>query len=177
MRCPLKRIAPPSRVSTPVRQLNSVVLPEPFGPMSPWILPGASARETRFTAATPPKRLTRCSTSRIGTVAISDRPRQVVLLLEDAEDPARHHEHHGDDDGAEQELVKVDEPGPDHLLNAEEQHGAEDRAPDGALAAEQRHDDHGDGREQGKDADGLDVALVPRGEAAGNPRPNGREQE
>ena len=35
MRSPLKATRPASRRSTPVMQLNSVVLPEPFGPMRP----------------------------------------------------------------------------------------------------------------------------------------------
>ena len=35
MRRPLKPTAPESRCSIPVMQLNSVVLPEPLGPMSP----------------------------------------------------------------------------------------------------------------------------------------------
>ena len=36
-------------------QLNSVVFPEPFGPIKPTISPACTAKLTPFTAATPPK--------------------------------------------------------------------------------------------------------------------------
>jgi len=62
--------------------------------------------------------------------------------------------------------VEIDEARPDHLLEGEEEHGAQHRPPDGPLAAEKNHDDHGDGHDEGEDGDGLDVALIPRGEAA-----------
>src|SRR6516225_2292100 len=44
-------------------RLSSVVLPAPFGPMTPRISPGATARSTPSTAASPPKRLRRCLAS------------------------------------------------------------------------------------------------------------------
>src|SRR5215831_15647126 len=98
--------------------------------------PGSSASETRFTAATPPKRLTTPFTSRIG--ATSDRSGQAVPLLQNAEDAARHQQHDGHDDRAEEQLMEIDELRPDHLLHAEQERRAEHWAPDGAFAAEQR---------------------------------------
>src|SRR5512142_344272 len=44
--------------------LKIVVLPEPFGPISPWISPGLTLRETSLTATRPPNCIVRCSTSR-----------------------------------------------------------------------------------------------------------------
>ena len=38
-------------------QLNRVVLPDPFGPISPVMLPLLTSRETPLTAFTPPKLL------------------------------------------------------------------------------------------------------------------------
>src|SRR5574340_1434470 len=43
-------------------QLKSVVLPAPFGPMSPQIAPGATEKLTSSSAVTPPKRIVRPAT-------------------------------------------------------------------------------------------------------------------
>jgi hypothetical protein len=43
--------------SAPEMQLNSVVLPEPFGPISPRISPSRTSKETPLSAVNPPKRL------------------------------------------------------------------------------------------------------------------------
>ena len=48
----------------PVMTLNSVVLPAPFGPMSPVTVPAAARSETSESAATPPKWTLTWSTSR-----------------------------------------------------------------------------------------------------------------
>src|SRR5690242_7972697 len=99
--------------------------------------PGASASETPFTAATPPKRLTAPSISRIGATRFkrlgSDGPGEVVLLLQHAQDAAGHQEYDPHDDGPEQELVQVDEAGPHRLLEEEQHGGAQHRSPDRAL--------------------------------------------
>src|SRR5262245_3375771 len=137
--------------------------------------PGSSASDTWLTAVTPPNRLTTRSSSRRGGTVDGgmggplDRPRQAVLLLEHPEDAARHQQHDADYDGAEQELVEVDELGPHELLQDEEQRRAEHRPPDRALAAEQHHHDHRDRGDEREHADRLDVALVARGQAARDP--------
>src|SRR2546429_5592045 len=41
----------------PLMMLNSVVLPEPFGPITAWIVPCATESETPSSAVRPPKRL------------------------------------------------------------------------------------------------------------------------
>ena len=51
---PSKRIEPPSIGWVPTIELNSVVLPEPFGPIRPTIWPSPTVRLTLSLATTPP---------------------------------------------------------------------------------------------------------------------------
>ncbi len=53
---------PLSGVSMPAISLSSVLLPEPFGPISPIAWPGSTRKETWSVATTLPKRLTSCRT-------------------------------------------------------------------------------------------------------------------
>src|SRR5919109_3369064 len=55
---PWNRMEPALGVSAPEMQLNSVVFPEPLGPMSPRISPSVTSNETPLSAVKPPKRLT-----------------------------------------------------------------------------------------------------------------------
>jgi hypothetical protein len=48
-------------------QLNTVVLPAPFGPISAVMAPRAAVNERSFTATRPPKRIVRCSTASNGS--------------------------------------------------------------------------------------------------------------
>src|SRR6266446_4674761 len=135
---------PASRRSRPVTQLKSVVLPEPLGPMRPWIRPASRRSETPLTAVTPPKLFLMPSISSAAAIysvrggrasrdirrsaaaelrAASDRPRQPVLDLQETENPARHEQDDGHDDGAEEELMKVGEARPHHLLRHEQDDG------------------------------------------------------
>jgi hypothetical protein len=50
---PAKRTLPPSGGTTPEMQLNSVVLPAPFGPISPVMRRASTARRTPASACTP----------------------------------------------------------------------------------------------------------------------------
>ena len=61
-----RKMRPESGASTPAIRLNSVVLPAPFGPISPVIEPPAISRLAPSTAATPPKRLETPATRIIG---------------------------------------------------------------------------------------------------------------
>ena len=45
---------PSSALSYPVMTLNSVVLPDPFGPIRPATVPSSTAMEAPFSACTPP---------------------------------------------------------------------------------------------------------------------------
>ena len=54
-----RRRVPRRRGRTPVSRLNSVDFPAPFGPMSAWIAPSNTSKETSSTAVRPPKRRVR----------------------------------------------------------------------------------------------------------------------
>src|SRR6185436_768823 len=72
-------------------QLNSVVLPAPFGPISPTMRPGATSNDTPSSATMPPKRTPTCSTfsnASPGMIACLHRPpdnvpAKIALPLED----------------------------------------------------------------------------------------------
>jgi hypothetical protein len=59
----LNRTSPPSRGRKPVTRLKTVVFPDPFGPISPVMLPAGTESEHESTATTPPNRLERFWTS------------------------------------------------------------------------------------------------------------------
>src|SRR5215831_3393538 len=163
--------------SSPVMQLKSVVLPEPLGPIRPWILPAPIDSEQRSTAVTPPKRFTTFLTSRRAASGMSDGAWQGVVLTQDPEYAPRHQQHDGDDEGPEQGLVDPQEPRPHHLLKDGEQHGAEHGPQHRPRAAEQAHYDHGDGGDKWKHAHRLDVTGVPGIEAADDTGESGRQEE
>src|SRR5205823_5781235 len=73
-----KWIAPDDGVRTPERVSNSVVLPAPFGPMSPHTSPAAKATSISVSAATPPKRTDtlRASSS---AIALTVRQRRATV--------------------------------------------------------------------------------------------------
>src|SRR5262245_24849504 len=71
MSSPSRTIRPAVGRSTPVRQLNSVDFPAPFGPMTARISPGATASETWLSAVRPPNRTVRPSVRRIGGGAVT----------------------------------------------------------------------------------------------------------
>src|SRR5215510_7451720 len=64
---PRNLIEPDVGGRAPETQLNSVVLPEPFGPISPTISPGSTSKETPLSAVKPPKRLVTPETVSIST--------------------------------------------------------------------------------------------------------------
>src|SRR6266404_381771 len=66
MSWPRKRIVPDVGLSSPVMQLTNVVLPAPFGPMTPRISPLRIVRSTPPTAARPPNRFVSWRTSSSG---------------------------------------------------------------------------------------------------------------
>ena len=59
MSLPSKRTVPLSDRWFPVMRLKTVVLPAPFGPMSPTMAPWPTSKEISFTAISPPKDLVR----------------------------------------------------------------------------------------------------------------------
>src|SRR5712691_10290750 len=71
---PWKRILPASGRRAPAIRLNSVVLPEPFGPMTPSSSPSSSVKLTSFTDRTPPKPFDSRSTSSRGMPRLTKPP-------------------------------------------------------------------------------------------------------
>src|SRR3974390_715563 len=63
------RITPASGRIAPAIRFKSVVLPDPFGPMSPRTSPGDTESDMLLTAISPPNALDKPSTSRIGAIA------------------------------------------------------------------------------------------------------------
>ena len=59
----------------PLITLNRVVLPAPFGPITPWIWPGATSSVMPSSTVRPPKRLVSASTARIGALTTGRRVR------------------------------------------------------------------------------------------------------
>src|ERR1700731_4745421 len=66
---PSNRICPEEGRNTPVRQLKNVLLPAPFGPIIARISPRSTAKLTRFSAVSPPKRTGRSSVRNSGADA------------------------------------------------------------------------------------------------------------
>src|SRR5262245_9789337 len=64
MSSPRNRMAPLSGPISPVTRLSTVVLPEPFGPIRPVILPASMSKERSRTATRPPKALRKSRTLR-----------------------------------------------------------------------------------------------------------------
>src|SRR5450756_1431674 len=99
-------------LSMPVRQLKSVVLPAPLGPMMAWISPSRTVTFTWSTAAIAPKRLTTpwaCNTMGASAPAARRRrhrrgaaPPAVAVALDHARDALGGKQHEEDEDGAEE---------------------------------------------------------------------------
>ncbi len=74
MRSPLKWISPEVTGNTPVIRLNTVLLPAPFGPIRPWIVPALTVIENAATACRPPNRLPTSRSSRSNAGPQGGRP-------------------------------------------------------------------------------------------------------
>src|SRR5207245_2290710 len=155
---PSSRTLPPSARRCPEMRLMSVVLPAPFGPMSPKACPAATARSTRSTAWTPPKVLLSCR--------VSSNIR--------GSDPAREIDDDREQDGSLEDVAVV-------LERAQQlgQRGEDRRAEDGAEDVRDTTDDgeHEDlhGLRERKVV-GVDRERDVRGEAAG-PRGEQRAED
>src|SRR5690242_20462404 len=108
---PLNRTRPAVGFTKPVTRLMSVLLPEPFGPITPSAWPARTSKVTSFTARTAPKLLkspsTRSTTSRGSGAMLGlldrDQPLDLrVLPHGEAEDALRQA------DGEDQQRHRVD---------------------------------------------------------------------
>src|SRR5688572_1949805 len=149
---PLNRIAPEVSGKSPVMTFTAVLLPEPFGPMSPTISVCATFRSRPSTARTPPKwRASRRNSS-------TPPPEQSL----------RTQIHRHDDQCPEQQVAPVAE-----VAQAfDEKRLYEDHRGEGAEDAVQAPDDgvgDGEGRHQHIKVQVLDMRRVVRKDAAAHP--------
>src|SRR6266496_575306 len=108
--------SPASSRSYPVITLNSVVLPEPLGPISPVMLPRSTSTVQPPSACTPPKAL---HTPSARSSALTARPRRGVPrivappppvrqpLLGELQDPPRQEQDHQQEQRSEDDLADV----------------------------------------------------------------------
>src|SRR2546423_3581131 len=119
---------PWSAAVCPVRTFKSVVLPAPFGPMSPTMAPSGRSKETPSTARTPPKwRWTLRSVSR-GAGTPADQP----FGTEDGDD---------DQDDAIEDLAVI-ACGAEHFGKCGEEHRAGEGSGDSRRSADDREHEH-----------------------------------
>src|SRR3954451_23823383 len=128
---PLETIEPSSGWCTPEIALIRVDLPAPLSPARASTSPRRSSKPTLSRAVTPPKRLVRSATARIGaSVGIAHLAGQPLAGLVDQH-------RHDDDDAHRHELperLDVDEDEP--VLDDGDDQGTDHGADDGARAAE-----------------------------------------
>ena len=171
-------------------RLKSVVLPEPFGPISPVIVPAETVKEQSSTATTPPKCFDRPSTSRSALTGLRPssaapaRAGGAVLaasahVRERRQDPPRQQEHdHEEHPGVadEVELARA-EPVGEVLLRGHEDERADHRAPERALAAEVDHQHHPDRDERVDRELRVDEREVVGPDSSDHARDPGAERE
>src|SRR5689334_574254 len=122
----------------PVTQLNNVVFPEPFGPIKPTISPAWTSKLTALTAMMPPKRFVSCSIrSKDSPIRHASQQSPAVLKPGDR----RRHDAFRHVDGADDDEQTIDHQTPrlgraQELRQRREQNCREDRADEGAAAAE-----------------------------------------
>src|SRR5215510_6918797 len=98
---PRNRIVPEVSGKSPVTRFTVVLLPEPFGPISPTISPSATVRSSPSRARTPPKWREACESS-----SMAGRAKEASRAREDRSvDQAVRPEIHGEDDQRTEEQV------------------------------------------------------------------------
>src|SRR5882724_4798968 len=172
---PSSRIRPALGRRKPVTRLKAVVLPAPFGPMSPRISPGSTSKERRETARSPPKSLVRSVTVSKGMGvpsgpfrpgAAGAAPDALGQVPDD-----QHHEEPVEDQVADEEALA------EHLADGREEHGTDHRADHGGEAADHRDEHHLHRERNGEDGVRVHVAEVQTVEAATQPGEEGGERE
>ena len=170
MSSPANTMRPAFGVWKPEIRLNSVVLPAPFGPMTAVTPPSATSRSMASTATRPPnRRVTPCSDSSVMRLPPRD------IRLPSAGEPLRRVDQQQDEARAIDQVLIVLEAAKDLRQQADD-HRAEDRAADGADAAdiEHREGQHDHVQPEHFGADELDHMHEQR---ARERRIGGRDQE
>src|SRR6266568_2051328 len=116
-------------------RLSSVVLPAPFGPMMPRISPGATAKLTPSTAASPPKRFARSLVSSSAVMA----PRSGLPHAFPEQTGRAQQQHDDDQQTAVDVLIRRREERRAQRFDDAEQDAGHERAGNRAQAAD--HDD------------------------------------
>src|SRR6266851_26936 len=151
-------------------RLTSVVLPAPFGPMSPKTCPGAIARSSSATAWTPPNRFEiRSHSSNIGRPDLLQSPG--LSQLGERHQAARQIDDHEHQDEAGEDVAVFLQRAENFGKGGEERR-AEDRAGDARRSADHREDQDLD-RASETEVTRLDRKVQMRREPAG-PRSEGR---
>src|SRR5450830_1729710 len=102
----------------PVRHEKRVVLPAPFGPMTPKISPGSTSNETALTATRPPKRFVSARTETMGSGIDVEAPQASrPKPPHEAEEAFRLEEHDGDQERPVDEERGVEQAGIDRSLS------------------------------------------------------------
>src|SRR3954453_18952065 len=135
--------------------LNAVVLPAPFGPMSPKIWPGSIEKLTWSRATRPPKRMVSSSSTRSGSAMFPRLPPVLQLgrpppVGHDALRAEDHHDHQG---GPEDEHPVLGEAA-EALGQVPDEHGADDGA--GQVARAAQHDG-GEEQDRQRQVEGIGV--------------------
>src|SRR5438067_5724295 len=148
-------------------RLMSVVLPAPFGPISPKTRPSAIARSTAFTATTPPNRLVRAVASSNIFGPHGAQPRGAPELEQRREATRQVHDDEHEDDALEDVAVLLERL--EDRRERGEEHRAEDRAEDVRDPADDG--EHEDLHRAGEpELVRLDGEIEVRGESAGPAR-------
>src|SRR5438309_4312291 len=168
---------------SPATQLKKVDLPAPFGPINPTISPSPTSR-LAFASATKLPKLRETSRA-LSSMTHRDAVTAARPPLRDApgeiEQPARLEARQDHDDAAVEDVGEPRAAAPEQRvgrrLQRNEDDGAEQRAEQGAGAAERRDDDHLDRAQDAEPALGIDEADHQRVERAGKRGEGGREQQ
>src|SRR5664280_193525 len=162
----------------PARHEKRVVLPAPFGPMTPKISPGATSNETPLTATRPPKRTVSARTETTGSGIEVEAPQASrPKAPHEAEEALRLEEHDGDQQrpideerGAEQGRDRQE-----LELEPAEEDRAEDRSRHGPDSANDRHQDDREAQAEVEHRAGRYVLEIDREQAARQADERGRE--
>src|SRR5262245_39706032 len=177
-----------------------VVLPEPFGPIRPSTSYSASAKETRSTATSPPKRLVTSLTCNAGLATASSMADPQSLqhslepswyplggrrsggaaaeqILDQADDAARNDVDDEQEGHAEQQRSLRREFRRDELPQQRERKDAGQRAPQAMHPAEQRHDHDLEGEERAEGDRRLDIAPTRRHQCSSDGRKGAGDHE
>ena len=172
--------SPPVGVSWPRMQLNSVDLPQPFGPIRPRISPSCTSKETPSTAWMPPKLFLMLADfedrghGAVSSLDFGDRAQRGRRLgaalgqiaVEDAENAGRRidqQQHH--DDRIEHQIIALREAQPFRQQHGD--HRAEERPEEKAGAADDHHHQQIE-RERQRERHRIDVLRQRRIERAGD---------